>query len=373
MSGKLLVVGQLPPPVHGSNIMTERFVRSLQNIGHDVFLVPKTFSRRQEEVEKFSIIKIFKIPIIAIKLIQRIAINRPNLCFYFISVKLPSFFVDVFYLFLIKLFRIDCVLYFHGKGLLELGTESGFFVKYLVNKTLSSSLGGLVLAEALKGDVNKFISDNRLFVLPNAIPDIDLIKLSSDHNNQEPIQILFLSNLIPSKGPMEFVRMAKKVVEKVKGVKFVLAGPVISKEFFEKIENYIKKERLIDFIEIPGSLYGAEKEKYFRKSDIFVFPTYYELEASPLVNLEAMQWGLPVISTYEGAIPEVIRDGINGFIVNPKDISKLADKVLHLISDQNLRKQMGEASRKSYENCYTIQAYEKRLKKAVDFFFELKK
>ena len=370
MSAKLLVIGQLPPPVHGSNIMTERFVQSLRKIGYQVFLVQKTFSRRQEEVGRFSIIKIFRIPSITLRLLQQIMIERPDLCFYFISVKPPSFFIDAFFLFIIKLLEIDYVLYIHGRGLLKLCTESRLFARFIAKKTLSNSLGGLILGERLKNDVDRFIPDKRLFVLPNAIPDVNFSRFNLKSNLQRPIRILFLSNLIPTKGPMEFVQMAKKVVDQFKNVKFILAGPVRSKTFFKKIEDYIAEERLADFIEIPGPLYGPQKERYFRESDIFVFPSWFE--AFPLVNLEAMQWGLPVISSNVGAIPEMVRDGVNGFIVDPKNIDQLAESVFRLINDEELRRKMGEASRKIYENYYTIEIYEQNLERAVNFFFRLK-
>lgn len=87
-----------------------------------------------------------------------------------------------------------------------------------------------------------------------------------------------------------------------------------------------------------------------------------------MVNLEAMQWRLPVISTHEGAIPEVVLDGVTGFIVNPKDIEAMTDRVAQLIEDPGLRRKMGEAGRAHYERCYTIDAYEKRLGEAIEFF-----
>ena len=221
-------------------------------------------------------------------------------------------------------------------------------------------------------DVDKYIPSKRLFVLPNAIADIELENLKFDCNCQEVVKIVFLSNLEPSKGPMEFLKMAKSLVEKRKDVKFILAGPKISEPFQKKIINYIRKEGLSDFIEMPGGIYGTEKEKFFHESDIFVFPTYYDLEAFPLVNLEAMRAGLPVVSSDEGSIPEMVIDGLNGYIVDPKNEEQLADRVLRLIEDSELRSNMGKAGRRIYEDSFTINAYEKRLEQGLKFFFELK-
>ncbi len=125
MKHKLLIIGQLPPPVHGSNLMTELFYNSVKKIGYEVLIIQKNFSKRQEDVGKLSITKILKVPLITANLIYHLVINKPDLCFYFISVKPPSFFVDAFFLLLIRLFGVKYVLYLHGKGLLDLGTKSG--------------------------------------------------------------------------------------------------------------------------------------------------------------------------------------------------------------------------------------------------------
>ena len=372
MSHKLLIIGQLPPPVHGSNLMTELFYNSVKKIGYKVLIMQKTFSKRQEDVGKVSIIKTLKVPLITANLLYHLVINKPDLCFYFISVKPPSFFVDAFYLLLIRLFGIKYVLNLHGKGLLNLGTKSHRIYGFIVRKTISPSLGALVLGERLKLDVNRFISSERLFVIPNAIVDVDPEMLKFSRKNQGPVKILFLSNLKPSKGPMEFLKMAKMIVDKRKDVKFILAGPQKLEQFQKKVKTYIKQEGLRNFIEMPGAIYGSAKERLFRESDIFVFPTFYDREAFPLVNIEAMRAGLPVVSSNEGSISEMVIDGLNGYIVDPKNVEQLADRVLKLIEEPELRNKMGHAGRRIYENSFTINAYEKRLEQGLNFFFELK-
>ena len=104
-------------------------------------------------------------------------------------------------------------------------------------------------------------------------------------------------------------------------------------------------------------------------SDIFLFPTHNE--AFGLVNLEAMRAGLPVISSNEGCIPEIILDGVNGFIEDSHDISSLSKRVIQLIENKSLREQMGKASRKRYEALYTPESYLSNLKKTVHFYLKL--
>jgi glycosyltransferase involved in cell wall biosynthesis len=370
MAIDFLVVGQLPPPIHGSNVMTDQFLNGLAKIGFKVSIVEKKFSVRQTDITKISVGKILKVPKIGLEIIIQILLKRPKFCFYFLSVQAPTFYVDALYLFILYILKIDYILYLHGKGLSNLSKRSKGLKKYIIDRSLSRAFGGIVLGNRLKSDIDPFIPRNRLFILPNAVPDIDSKKIGSPV--QFPIQILFLSNLIPSKGPMEFLKLAKEISKKASNVIFVLAGPRRSEQFYNKLMKFIQNENLKDTVKVTGPLYGEEKEEIFQQSSIFVFPTYYEKETFGLVNIEAMQWGLPVISTNEGAIPEVVRHEINGYIVNPHDLEKLTEYTLKLIKNEELRMKMGKAGRDMYEKYYSLPVYERNLKYAVSFFLQQK-
>jgi glycosyltransferase involved in cell wall biosynthesis len=86
----------------------------------------------------------------------------------------------------------------------------------------------------------------------------------------------------------------------------------------------------------------------------------------PLVLLEAMQHSLPVVSTFEGAIPDVVEDGVTGFLVLQRDAIALAEKIELLIKNPELRTSMGIAGRKRYENNFTISIFENRLKEILN-------
>ena len=117
-----------------------------------------------------------------------------------------------------------------------------------------------------------------------------------------------------------------------------------------------------DYFEFPGVVVGREKVKLFLKSDIFVFPSI-EAEGQPLVILEAMAAGLPIITTDQGCIRETIIDGENGFIIEENNISRLADKVLQLISNNMLRQQMGIANRRRFLRYYTLDKFARNIGK----------
>ena len=78
-----------------------------------------------------------------------------------------------------------------------------------------------------------------------------------------------------------------------------------------------------------------------------------------MVLLEAMQFGLPIVTTTQGAIPEILRDGVTAYIIEPRDIISLKKKISMLINSEKLRNNMGKAARDEYLRHYSISIFEK--------------
>lgn len=114
-----------------------------------------------------------------------------------------------------------------------------------------------------------------------------------------------------------------------------------------------------------GKKYGQDKDAFFRNADIFVFPTYYPNECFPLVLLEAMQQGLPCISTMEGGITSIIDDGKTGLFVNRQDADDLADKIAWMIEHPSERENMGVCGIKKFHRDFTLACFENKFKEVV--------
>ena len=98
----LLVVAQLPPPVHGSNVMAERFLAALEQAGHRAELVEKSFSRSMTEVGRASLRKALMVPALCRRLELAVDRVRPDCCVFFISVGITSLLVDCLLLSLLR-------------------------------------------------------------------------------------------------------------------------------------------------------------------------------------------------------------------------------------------------------------------------------
>ena len=150
-------------------------------------------------------------------------------------------------------------------------------------------------------------------------------------------------------------------VLKERGLSFVcdFVGGETKEISAEVFREAVATRGLEDYVTYHGPQYGEDKHRFFMNADVFVFPTYYYNECFPLVLLEAMQWRLPLVSSDEGGIPDIIQHGVNGFVAERKDVTALANALEQLITNPTLRRQMGEAGYARYKDLYTLEAFEK--------------
>jgi len=127
------------------------------------------------------------------------------------------------------------------------------------------------------------------------------------------------------------------------------------------INKRIKKNSLQDRVKYLGKKFNEAKNQAFEKADIFAFPTFYPNECFPLVLLEAEQFCLPIISTFEGGIPDIIEEGKTGFLIPQKNVCALVEKLEKLIRNPELAREMGNAGKTKFEKEFTLEKFEKRM------------
>jgi len=126
-----------------------------------------------------------------------------------------------------------------------------------------------------------------------------------------------------------------------------------------RLQSLIAQHGVGGRIELIGVVTGAEKTRAFEEAYGFVLPSY--AEGLPMALLEAMSYGLPVIVTDVGSVPEVVTDGIQGFLIKPGDVQALAKCLTRLDRDPGLRERMGAAGRRTVEERYTVEAMMRRI------------
>jgi glycosyltransferase involved in cell wall biosynthesis len=104
----------------------------------------------------------------------------------------------------------------------------------------------------------------------------------------------------------------------------------------------IRQHKLEDIVFFEGWVSGEKKTTLLQESDVYVLPSYFE--AMPLSILEAMSYGLPVIATTVGGVPEIVKNGKNGFLITPGDKKELAKSIKMFLHDMSLLRAYGETS-----------------------------
>lgn len=249
------------------------------------------------------------------------------------------------------------IAHYHNKGV------SVYQSKWVYNffyKRFFSNLKVILLAENLYKDIAKYVKREDVYICPNGIPNLRKGEFEARRKNEVPY-LLFLSNLLINKGV--FVLLDALRILKEKGYLFNCqyvggeTAEINAVQFSEEVD----KRDLNDRVAYVGRKVGEEKNAFFQQADVFVFPTYYYNECFPLVILEAMEYKLPAISTNEGGIPDMVKDGENGLICEKQNPYSLADCIAKLLDDEELRVKMGNAGYDKFCREFTLQQFEHRM------------
>ncbi len=220
----------------------------------------------------------------------------------------------------------------------------------------------MLLSEHLYYDVSKYVKHDDILICPNGIPPTINYEPSS-HKNNSIVRLLFLSNLIVSKGVL--VLLDSLQILNNKGYSFVcdFVGGETDEINSVIFENELKVRNLEDKVFYHGRKYGNDKKIFFENADIFVFPTFYSNETFGLVNVEAMEYKLPIITTNIGGIPDVVIDGFNGLVLDassgPVSVDSLVDCISKLIDNPELRIYLGNNGYHLFLEKFTLRAFER--------------
>ncbi len=357
---KVLMIIHMPPPVHGASMMGQYvFESTFINNKYECHYINETISADVSHVGKFGLYKVKTIIRHCKRLIKEIREFGPDLVYITPSAYQPEFGMIryVFEFLILNHYKCKKLIHFHNKG--DKGKCSKWYFRwyYLMLFRRSSVI---FLADKLSNQFDWILTPKQVYICPNGIPEI-----SSSHGiftrNSEKIKLLFLSNLIESKGILVLLDAIQILSENGIDVYCDVVGAESVGINKARFDVEIKKRNLKDRVVYHGKRYGLEKYEFFRDADIFVFPTYFPGECFPLVLLEAMEFKLPLISTDNGAIEEIVRDGENGFICKQNDCDSLVEKLLILVNNKELRKKMGKNSYAFFKEKYTLERFEQRL------------
>jgi len=358
---RILIMGAIPPPYMGPTFATELILNS--NLKNEFDLIHLDTSDHRDlstlnAADLWNFLLAFKHYFMLVRLILK---HWPALIYIPICQTTLGYFRDAPFILIGKMFNRKLLCHLRGGNFRNWYSSSSALTRWFVRRVHSLVDGQIVLGECLRDLFEGILPDEKIFVVPNGKNiNIDLQK----KKKSDKIRIIFLSNFIREKGIPDVLKSIPEVYRHEPRVEFIFAGNWFDKGTKIDIEEFVINNKELP-IHIRGPIVGQEKLNILKSCDIFIFPTYYPAEGHPWVIVEAMAAGLPIITTDHGAIIESVKDGVNGFIVKKRNPQQIAEKIKFLIDHPDIRKKMGEESRRLYLENFT----EKKMIERLAFAF----
>ena len=396
---KILVFAHVPPPHHGQSVMVQVLLDGLRaDPRFEVHHVDARVSDDLEDVGSFRPRKFWRL----FKCIWQawwIRLRYGPMAFYYVPApaKQSAILRDWVVMALCRPLFPELILHWHAFGLGEWVAAGKDWPRKLTHRALGNAELSIVLNNYNKRDAEVF-TPKRIAVVPNGIKDLfpdyetalapkrkdraaalKALRAVAGGESRvagegvaklEPVRFLFLGHLIESKGvfvAIEATRMANEELRKSNApwrAHLTLAGSFISEEEKLRVFAAITSANAAagnegPCVELAGFLDSEQKKSTLERADCLVFPTFYENEAQPLVLLEAMSAGLPVITTSWRGVPEVLPEGYPG-VVAPGSDEKLAAAMLEMP-----RGDRSQGLRQRYEERYTTMRHLEALAAAL--------
>lgn len=248
-----------------------------------------------------------------------------------------SYFLDAVLVLLAHTRRVPVLLHIHG-GRFDAFLDRLGPVRRRVAHLVARSAGYVVvLSDAWRERLEPRLPGARLIVVENGISLGPTV--SSRAACSEP-SVVFLGALCRAKGVMDLVQAAARLAHRAR---VVLLGPETESGIVEHLRRLAADAGIAQRVEFPGAVVGTAKAEWLARATIFVLPSH--TEAQPIALLEAMAAGCAIVATAVGAIPDMIRDGYSGLLVEAGDVPALAAAIDRLLSDAGLREELGRRAR----------------------------
>ena len=307
---KICFIAQFPPPVHGLSKAVETLYYSEIT---DEFELEKIDIKNNKHI---------------LRTLWRLAASKADLFYFTISQSKGGNLRDLLILKVLELRKKKCLIHLHGgyyRKLVDTGLPA--WQKRANYRAISNLNGVIVLGASLKSIFEGMIPDERILIVPNCVEDMYLLsekeleEKTSTLAERSVKHVLYLSNFIRTKGYPQVLEMAKMEKERVEAGGEPLFHFNFAGKFFEKAEEdyfwyYVKKNQLEKYITYHGIVSGEKKQKLLKMCDIFVLLTKYPNEGQPISIIEAMGNGMVIVATAHAGIPDIVKDGINGIVVN---------------------------------------------------------
>ena len=251
---------------------------------------------------------------------------------------------------LCKLFCVKDIIHLHGSEFQKWFISLTCAKQNKVRKMLRECGCFIVLGEKWKSAVLEIEPQTNVVVVSNTVKIPNEIVKWNDNVNR----VLFMGVLIKRKGVVDLLKAIHllKEQDKLQNIQFMIAGTGNEETVLKEMAEQLKIEQYVKFC---GWISGKEKSQLFQTCQMLVLPSYNE--GLPIAILEAASYGMPVVATDVGDISAAIRDGKNGYLINPGDVEGLAEKMIKILECKDVYEKMSNESRRLIEEKFSESMY----------------
>jgi len=272
-------------------------------------------------------------------------------CFYMLSFKTVdilhlhssadiSFYRKCIFFFLAKIFRKKTIFHLHSSRFYEFFLTSNPIKLSLIKFVFRRTDLVITLCTDWETKLRDQYSNIRVMTVHNPINIGEYTAISRCTKDSTCLKILFLAFLIPSKGIEDILILARKLKDQgVKNIEMVIGG---KGELADRLLQYIREYELSETINFRGWVEGEEKKLLLANSDVYFLPSYNE--GMPISILEAMCNSLAIVSTRIAGIPDLVNEGVNGYLRKPGDIEGFFNILSELAAEPEKVRVMGQES-----------------------------
>lgn len=363
----VLIIGSYPPPYGGIAVYTKNLLNSPVKEHFDLLLL-RTASRSAGEKQKPLIKKLTREIRDLLSLSYTLLKDRNIKIVQVNSSSYLGFWRYTMYILIAKSFQRKIILRLSGGGFKDFYENCGKLGKWYIEYILALSDKIIVLTHRWKSFFSTLTDPNQIVVVPNAVyyqdfdSNFNKAEVLAEHGlSKDEIVCTFLGGMLRDKGVLEILEVIEDILsrETDKNIYFVFAGegPLVN-----RIKDYCR--RFKQNVTYLGCVDKERKIKLLNLSNILLLPSY--AEGFPNALLEAMAVGLPVITTHVGGIPDIIKDGENGFLIQPRDVDALKEKILMLVNNKELREEMGRKNRELVKEKYSWDKIAEKIREVYD-------
>lgn len=359
---RVLMLGQTPPPFHGQAIATQILFEHRWP-GLEIETLRMAFSEDMESIGRLELRKLFHL-FGLIRKSRRFLRQHPDALLFYppASARWVPFLRDVVYLSMVRPLAAGTVFIFHAGGLATFASGSRLR-RWLSRLAYSRADMSLEVAMESPSPHGSFAARGWQWC-PCGI-DVPAMHRSAPDPHR-PLEVLFLGGLQEGKGVLEILRTADtlRALGKLDRFHFRIVGPWVSDAFQRDTLKTVAHLNLEQWVSFPGQLTGDAKWDAYRRADIFFFPTHYASEASPIVLMEALGSGLPIVSTEWRGIPAIV-DGCSAARLAPvREPKRFADALLEFEGRRAEFPDLANDARMHYEHHFRPETFVGRVQNA---------